>query len=203
MKKIFAIFLLIITVELTTGAGYVGTLPNVDGEFSYLRKDVSEKASAPFSVEELDKQNASKLKPVPSDNDEYVDIIVKKDKTSRYANDVNDIVKIMEKLRVCINTDKDIQKFNAIVSNLIDNIEYLRVEYKDQPESNYLSYNKLQLLSKQAADTAKLRTRAISVQGYIPETSPGNIYTGQNIQKHIDDLQTSISETIYILKNLE
>ena len=82
MNKCLTIILLFIIVITTTGAGYVGTLPNIDAEFSYLRKQHDEKAMAPFSVEELDKQNEAKLKPIPRDNDNYVDIIVKKDKTT-------------------------------------------------------------------------------------------------------------------------
>ena len=102
MKKILLSFSLLIIVLITTGAGYVGTLPNIEAEFSYLRKDISEKTTAPFSVEELDKQNAEKLKPIPRDNDSYVDIIIKKDKTPQYFKDVNSVIIILEKLRFLI-----------------------------------------------------------------------------------------------------
>ena len=107
MNKFLTIILLFIIVITTTGAGYVGTLPNIDAEFSYLRKQHDEKAMAPFSVEELDKQNEAKLKPIPRDNDNYVDIIVKKDKTTQYLKDVSSVIIILEKLRKCLNTNQD------------------------------------------------------------------------------------------------
>jgi len=203
MKKILTAFLLPITVILTTGAGYVGTLPNIESEFSYLKKEHSEKSSAPFSVEELDKQNEAKLKPIPRDNDNYVDIIIKKDKTSNYIKDVNNIIIILEKLRKCINTNQNIQMFNAISSNLIDNVEYLKQEYKDKPESNYLSYNRLSQLSAQTRETATFRTQGLASQKYLPYTSSNNVYTKENLDKKLESLLNNVNETIFILKNLE
>ena len=203
MNKFLTIILLFIIVITTTGAGYVGTLPNIDAEFSYLRKQHDEKAMAPFSVEELDKQNEAKLKPIPRDNDNYVDIIVKKDKTTKYLKDVNSVIIILEKLRKCLNTNQDIQMFNAIVSNLIDNIEYIKTEYKDKPESNYLSYNRLIIISQQARETANFRTQGLVSQKYLPYTSTNNIYTKENLDSKLEKLLVNVNETIFILKNLE
>lgn len=190
-------------VIVTSGAGYVGTLPNVDAEFSYLKKEVSQKAVAPFSVEELDKQNESKLKPIPRDNKDYVDIIIKKDKTTQYITDMNSVIMILEKLRKCLNTDRNIQLFNAIVSNLIDNVEYIKEEYKGKPESNYLSYEKIQQISKQASDVAKFRMNGLASEKYMPYTSSNNIYTKENLDSKLENLLTNVNETIFILKNLE
>lgn len=203
MKKIITILSLLIVVITTTGAGYVGTLPNIEAEFSYLKKAHDEKAMAPFSVEELDKQNEEKLKPIPRENDTYVDIIVKKDKTTQYLKDVNSVIIILEKLRKCINTKQDIQMFNAIASNLIDNVEYIRQEYKDKPESNYLSYNKLIEISLHAREVATFRTQGLATQKYLPYTSENNIYTKENLENKLEKLLVSVNETIFILKNLE
>lgn len=203
MKKIFCIIPLILTVIVTSGAGYVGTLPNVDAEFSFLKKEVSQKAVAPFSVEELDKQNESKLKPIPRDNKDYVDIIIKKDKTTQYITDMNSVIMILEKLRKCLNTDSNIQLFNAIVSNLIDNVEYIKEEYKGKPESNYLSYERIQQISKQASDVAKFRMNGLSSEKYMPYTSSNNIYTKENLDSKLENLLVNVNETIFILKNLE
>lgn len=203
MKKILLSFSLLIIVLITTGAGYVGTLPNIEAEFSYLRKDISEKTTAPFSVEELDKQNAEKLKPIPRDNDSYVDIIIKKDKTPQYFKDVNSVIIILEKLRKCLNTEQDIQIFNAIVSNLIDNVEYIRIEYKDKPESNYISYARLINISAEAREVANFRTQGLVVQKYLPYTSSKNVYTKENLKDKLDNLLNNVNETLFILKNLE
>lgn len=203
MRRILYCFALLIMTLFTTGAGYVGTLPDIEAEFSYLRKNVSEKVNAPFSVEELDKQNAEQLKPIPRDNDTYVDIIIKKDKTPQYFKDVNSVIIILEKLRRCLNTEQDIQIFNAIVSNLIDNVEYIRLEYKDKPESNYLSYSRLIVISAEAREVADFRTQGLAVQKYLPYTSEKNIYTKENLKMKLDNLLTNVNETLFVLKNLE
>ena len=168
MNRFLLSFIIIFFSILTMGSGYVGTLPDVEAEFSYLKKENSQKAQTPYSVKELDNQNVKELKPIPRENDDYVDIIIKKDKTTAYLKDINSIILILEKLRVCLNTNQDIQKFNAIVSNLIDNVEYVRIEYKDKPESNYLSYLRLIELSHQARDVANFRTQGLSYEKYLP-----------------------------------
>lgn len=203
MKKISLIVLILICCIMTMGAGYVGTLPNIEAEFSYLKKETSEKTQAPYTIEELDNNNVQKLKPIPRENDTYVDIIIKKDKTTEYLKDVNSIILILEKLRVCLNTNQDIQKFNAIVSNLIDNVEYVRIEYKDKAESNYLSYRQLIQLSHQARDAANFRTQGLSYEKYLPYTSEKNIYTKEALTEKLDSLLNSVNETLFILKNLD
>lgn len=203
MRKLLVVLLLFFTVLITTGAGYVGTLPDIEAEFSYLKKQSSEKSMAPYSIEELDKQNEQELKPIPRDDENYVDIIIKKDKTTQYLKDVNSVILIIEKLRRCLNTNQDIQKFNAIVSNLLDNVEYIRQEYADKPESNYLSYSRLINLSTEARETANFRTQGLASEKYLPYTSDKNIYTAENLNAKLDSLLNNVNETLFILKNLE
>ncbi len=203
MKKILMVLSLIFVIFITSGAGYMGTLPDIDAEFSYLRKQSSENAMAPYTVEELDKKNEQELRNVPRDNDNYVDIIIKKDKTTQYLKDVNSVILILEKLRRCLNTDQNIQKFNAIVSNLIDNVEYIKQEYKDKPESNYLSYARLIYVSDSARSVANYRMQGARSEKYIPYTSSNNIYTKETTEKKLNDLLNNVNETLFILKNLE
>lgn len=203
MKKILSTLFLIFTAFMTTGAGYMGTLPDIEAEFQYLRQEVSEKTQAPFSVQELDKQNEKELKPIPRENDDYVDIIVKKDKTSQYMNDVHKIVSILEKLRSCLNNKQDIQKFNAIVSNFIDHVEHLRIEYKDKPEHLFISYSKLIELSNEARDVATFRMQGILNEKYLPYTAQDNIYTKQNLETKLEKLLNDVSDMIFIINNLE
>ena len=188
---------------MTTGAGYMGTLPNIEAEFQHLKKQVSEKTQAPFSVLDLDKQNEKQLKPIPRENDDYVDIIVKKDKTSKYMNDVHKIVTILEKLRSCLNNKQDIQKFNAIVSNFIDHVEHLRVEYQDKPEHLFISYSKLIALSNEAREVATFRMQGIFNEKYLPYTAQDNIYTKENLEAKLDKLLNDVSDMIFIINNLE
>lgn len=203
MKKVFVLFSLVIVVITTTGAGYVGTLPDVEAEFAYMKKEKNEKSASPFSVEQLDKENEKKLKPIPRNDDTYIDIVIKRDKNSKYTNDINHVLSILEKLRRCLNTNQDIQMFNAIVSNLIDNIEYIHTEYQNKDESNYLSYNKLLVLSQEARETASFRTKGLAIQKYMSYSAPNNIYTKENLDKKLESLLNNVNETIYVLNNLE
>ena len=204
MKRFLTILFIVGIAITTTGAGYVGTLPNIEAEFEYMKKqEPTAKGDAPFSIEQLDKENAEKLKPIPRENDTYVDIIVKKDKTTQYLKDVNSVIIILEKLRKCINTEQSIQVFNAIVSNLIDNVEYIRVEYADKPEGNYLSYNRLQVLSSEAREVATFRMQGQATQKYMPYTATNNIYTKENLDAKLDKLLVDVNETLFILKNLD
>jgi hypothetical protein len=203
MKKFFTVLILFFVVILTTGAGYVGTLPNIEAEFNHLKKQSSEKSLAPYTIEQLDKINEEKLKPIPREDDSYVDIIIKKDKTTKYLKDVNHVIIILEKLRKCLNTNQDIQKFNAIVSNLIDNVEYIKAEYKDKPESNYLSYNRLLVISNHSREVANFRSQAYTTKDYLPYTSKNNIFTKEALDSKLEALLVDVNETIFILKNLE
>lgn len=203
MNKFFTIFLLIIVVLTTTGAGYMGSLPDIDAEFSYLRKQSSEKSMAPYNIEELDKQNEEQLRPIPREDENYVDIIIKKDKTTQYIKDINSVILILEKLRQCLNTNQDIQRFNAIVSNLIDNVEYIRQEYRDKPESNYLSYSRLINISANAREVANFRTQGLASEKYLPYTSENNVYTKEALNGKLESLLNNVNETLFILKNLE
>lgn len=203
MKKILFIFIIFFTAIFTTGAGYMGTLPDIESEFGYLKKEKTETAMPSFSVEELDKQNEEELRPIPREDENYVDIIIKKDKTSQYTKDVNSVILIMEKLRKCLNTDGDIQKFNAIVSNLIDHIAYIQEEYKDKPESEYLSYSRLIMLSKEARNAANFWMKKQMSKSYIPLTSEGNKLTDDNLSNILNSLLNNVNDTIFTLRNLE
>ncbi len=203
MKKASLTILLLITTVITSGAGYVGTLPDIEAEFEYLRKNTDKKINAPYTIKELDKKNEETLKPIPAENDDYIDIIIKKDKTPKYIHDINSLILILEKLRKCINTNEDIQKFNAVSSNLIDHIEYIKQEYFDKPESNYMSYKILQNLSAETRDVATFRSNGHARMKYYPYSSEENIYTKENLEIKLNSLLKNVNETLFILKNLE
>lgn len=197
MKRIIPILL---CVFITTGAGYNGTLPNIEAEFAY-KKTAPETSAPPFTPNE--KADNSDLKPIPRDNKSYLEIIIKKDKSSQYLNDTNNIILILEKLQRCIRQKQDIQKFNAIISNLIDNIELIKTQYQGKPEGNYISYKNLMALSVQARNVAVLRTESLVYTKYLPYSSSGAVYKPQNVEKQVNNLLRSVDQTLYVLKNLD
>ena len=85
----------------------------------------------------------------------------------------------------------------------VDNVEDLKEEYKDKPESNYLSYSRLLQLSDEARDLAKFRMNGLAYEKFLPYSSPDNQYTKQNLDYKLDSLLNNVNDTIFILKNLE
>ena len=197
MKKIVPLLLIFF---ITTGAGYKGSLPNIEAEFGY-KKTIPPVSAPPFTPRE--NEDFSDLKPIPREKKSYVEIILKKDKSSQYTIDTNEVILLLEKLKKSIEKEQDIQKFNAIVSNLIDHISYIQEEYKDKQESNFISYKSLQPLSEQARATAMLRTESLIYTKYLPYESTGSIYRDKNIQKQLKLLLKSVEQTLYTLKNID
>lgn len=190
-------------IIFTTGAGYVGTLPDIESEFGYLRKDVEEKTQAPMDVPALSPEQENQLKELPRTNAQYVNIMIQKDKTSEYEKDVNQIILILQKLQKVIYLNHDIQKFNAVVSNYIDHAAYLKKKYSDKKESNYLSYKQILTFSNQARNVAILWSESIEYQSFLPYSTPNNKYTKENLNINMMNLQKSLEDTLYILKKLE
>ena len=77
------------------GKGYAGTLPDLS---TTKLKPKEQKVTTPIFDSQKGFNDPSDLKPVPRDNPAFIDIIQKKDKTSTYVIDANEIIPIMEKL---------------------------------------------------------------------------------------------------------
>lgn len=180
--------------------GYKGVLPDIEEEFDYKTKN-NKTANPPFSFNNI--KNGAKLTPAPTNNPTFIDIIVKKDKTSKYVNDIAQIIPILNKLQLCIEEDKDIQKFNAIVSNLLDNIIYIETRYKEKPERYYISYRTLMDLSNLARNVAILRTESLVYVKYLPYSEQGAIYHPRNIQNQLDYLLAEVIKTTKVLKDVD
>ena len=146
MKKIFLLILVILSAQVAFAkpqkpspeGGYVGNLPNVTKRF---QKSVPATSAPMFdSVDGFSDQNSLKL--IPRDNPAFVNIMLKKDKTSQYINDLNTTILVIEKLQKNIDDTADIQKFNAEANYLNDNANYIRDKYQNKSEGSYISYRK-------------------------------------------------------------
>lgn len=193
------IVLILICMIFTMGAGYNGKLPNITPEFSY-KSETPTKSYPPHTPNDNDN---AELKPVPKENKTYIEVIVKKNKTLEYTQDIITISKILEKLKICIEQDQDIQKFNAISSNLIDHIALLQTTYQGKQESNYLSYKSLVSLSPKARDIAILKTESQIYNKYLPYSTAGAPYKKDNVLSKEKALLSSVIETLYVIKNLD
>lgn len=196
MKRIS---LILICMVFTMGAGYNGKLPNISSEFAYK----SQTPAQSYLPHTPNSEENPTLKPVPKENKTYIEVVVKKNKTIEYTKDISRIEKIIEKLKICIEQGQDIQRFNAITSNLIDHIALLQTTYRGKQESNYLSYKSLITLSTKARDIAILKTESQVYNKYLPYSTAGAPYKKDNVAAKEKALLSSINETLYVIKNLD
>lgn len=176
--------------------GYAGTLPNVTERFQKSQPQTSQPLFN--SVDGFNDQN--QLKPVPRDNPAFVNIILKKDKTSQYINDINYIIPIVEKIEKSIENNDDVQKFSAESYFLKENVEYLRAKYQNKSEESYISFKKLMQLNMHVQTVSQLRAESAVYSPYLAYTDKGYIYNPNNIDRQLDYLLKEIQSTLVILK---
>lgn len=196
MKRVFLLFLIVV---LTTGAGYQGTLPDLESEMSYKIKSQKVKHSP---VQTGDKE-PQKLQEIPRTNKEYVDIIVKKSRTSEYVNDIQKVITILDKFKNYIEDDRNIQMFNAVASNYIDHAYAIQKKYYNRPERNYASYRAMINLAEAAKESAMLKSEGVVYTKYLPYSEEGQKYSQANIRANNEALLKQIYDTLYVLKNLD
>ena len=207
MKKLFAIiFILVLSCPACfakakanyDGMGYVGTLPDVTKSFV----STEPKATKPV-VEQVEKfHSADQVKPAPRDNPAFVNIILKKDKTSQYVNDINEFIPMLEKIYDTIENKAGIQLFNSKVYFLNKNTEHLRTKYLNKPEEEYISFKKLMEVSTHAKSIALLRAEAQKYNPYLAYTGAGYIYDPDNINEQLEFLKTELERVIMLLKDV-
>lgn len=207
MKKLFAIiFILILSCPTCfakakanyDGMGYVGTLPDVTKSFV----STEPKSTKPV-VEQVEKfHSADQVKPAPRENPAFVNIILKKDKTSQYVNDINEFIPMLEKIYDTIENKAGVQLFNSKVYFLNKNAEYLRTKYLNKPEEEYISFKKLMEVSTHAKSIALLRAEAQKYNPYLAYTGAGYIYDPDNINEQLEFLKTELERVIMLLKDV-
>ena len=199
MKKI-TINLTIITLGLLccTGAGYNGTLPNITQHFESERTGPSNTKPI-FNTD--NKSSNGKFKRIPRENPQYIDIILKKDKATPYLDDLNDAILILEKMKKCIESNGNVQKFNAIASSIIDHADFIAEKYANKPEKYYISFIKLQEIATEARNLATLRCESQLYIKYLAYQEEGQVYSKNSINEQISIFKDKLDITIRILKD--
>ena len=216
MKKLIAIILLSVIFlpsqqalafgkkkkKTTNDKGYYGRLPNINGEFGEERK--SKETQSPVILnEDSFNINSKDMKEAPLNNTQYIDVIVKKGTTSDFVNDINELVPILQKLRACIEQEMDIQKFNAIVSNYIDNVAYIQNKYKNKPELYYASFERAADTAKYLKKVAITRTEAQTYNKYLGYYEVDGVYSPENIKRLLEGSLTEIEDTLTAIKEVK
>ena len=218
MKKFFAILILTVILcplqsemafakkkkkQKLDGKGYYGRLPNINAEFGE-EKNLRKETQSPIILnDDSFKIDSKDLKEAPLNNNQYIDVIVKQGSTSQYVNDINELVPILKKLRECIEQEKDIQKFNAIVSNYIDNVAFIENKYKNQPEVYYASYERISDMAKYAKKVAITRTEALTYNKYLGYSENNGVYSPENIKNLLENTLIEIEDTLDVIKEVK
>lgn len=179
--------------------GYEGSLPDILDKFQPSKPA----GATPIFEAEEGFDDPDKLKPVPRDNPTFVNIILKKDKTSTYVNDINNIILLVETLIDSIENEESVQLFVAKATNLEFAIGGLRNTFEGKPESYYQSYVKLMSLCMHVKSMAELRREGAEYSRYLAYQAAGSLYAPDNVNKELQYLLDELQEVLVILREVE
>ena len=206
MKKLFAIIFIAFFCLPVYGAkknpafdgmGYVGTLPDLTRQY----QPTEPKSTKPVIEQVENFHSSDQVKPIPRDNPAFVNIILKQDKTTRYVNDINEFIPMLEKIYDSIEDGENVQLFNAKVYFFNKNADYLRDKYVEKPEGEYISFKKLMELSTHAKSIALLRAEAQKYNPYLAYSGAGYIYDPDNITQQLEYLKKEVEQAILLLRD--
>ena len=180
------------------GKGYLGTLPDLTRD--YQPKAGTEENKNVSAIPSKDFNSENEIKPSPIDDPGFVNIILKKEKSSKYTNDILEFITILEGLYDLIEDNANVQLFNAKVFYFNKNADYFRDKYALKPEGQYISYKRILELSTHARSIAHLRSEAEKYNPYLAYGGSGYIYNPNNIQEQIGYLKSEIQQTILLLR---
>lgn len=206
MKKLFAIISIAFFCLPVYGAkknpafdgmGYVGTLPDLTRQY----QPTEPKSTKPVIEQVENFHSSDQVKPIPRDNPAFVNIILKQDKTTRYVNDINEFIPMLEKIYDSIEDGENVQLFNAKVYFFNKNADYLRDKYIEKPEGEYISFKRLMDLSTHAKSIALLRAEAQKYNPYLAYSGAGYIYDPDNINQQLEFLKKEVEHTLLLLRD--
>lgn len=212
MKK-FLICLLLLTIALPSnaafwnkknkaleqelqGKGYAGNLPEIGEKIERSKT----KVTTPVFEAQEGFDDPAELKPTPKDNPAFINIIQKKDKSSPFVNDANEVIPMLEKLVDCIEDNESLQLFITKANLLTLNIDNLTEKYNGKPESYYESFRKLQEVNRYVKSIALLRKEAVTYQRYLAYSESGSIYNPENINQQLQYLLEELNTAILLLR---
>lgn len=178
------------------GKGYAGTLPDIGEKIEKSKT----KLTTPIFESQDKFTDPSELKPVPKDNPAFINIIQKKDKTSQFVNDANEVIPMLEKLVDCIEDNESLQLFITKANLLTLNIDNLTQKYDGKPESYYDSFRKLLEVNRYVKSIAQLRKEAVTYQRYLAYSESGSIYNPENINQQLQYLLEELNSAILLLR---
>lgn len=202
MKRFAVIILLLLCIQCAyakktikvsdENKGYAGKLPNIEQAFS------SKSEKKEFETGKIDPKDLIKA---PTEDKLFVDVIIKKEKTSQYVNDIRRVIPVLEKLKTCLENDENIQKYNANVNMLDLYAKDIEKEYKNKPQGHSYSYESLMYIVNYAKIVANLRFESSAYSRYMSYSGDGAQYSPQNIASQTKILLEQINDVLQVLKN--
>ena len=184
-------------VDIDSNDGYVGKLPDITKEYESNEAEVA----PPIFDKTQDFHSGNAIKPIPRDDPSFVNIILKKEKTSEYVNDLQEFIEMLEKIYDSIEEKEDVQRFASRVYYLNANADYLKEKYSNKPESGFVSFKQIMKASDEAKEVLRIRSEAEKYKKYLAYTDTGYQYSKNNIDMQLFNLQLSLEKTINLLKN--
>lgn len=178
------------------GKGYAGNLPDIGEKIERSKT----KVTTPVFEAQEGFDDPAELKPVPKDNPAFINIIQKKDKTSQFVVDANEVIPMLEKLVDCIEDNESLQLFITKANLLTLNIDNLAEKYDGKPESYYESFRKLQEVNRYVKSISQLRKEAVTYQRYLAYSTSGSIYNPENINQQLQYLLEELNTAILLLR---
>ncbi len=179
--------------------GYYGTLPDIERDFRYKKQKISSPRQIEGKIPDEGDLEDENLKPAPFDDTLFLDVIIKKDKTSTYVNDLQKTKFALNNLKKCIEEDGNIQRFNGCVNVLDLHVQNLKSKYGNRSESLKESYSDILNTNYHCKVVGNLIYDSNYYARYIP-TQQGK-YSKENIEAQKKDLLNRINKTLFIIAN--
>ena len=173
-------------------------MPNIKRDFKY-KEPTSTPAPEIKDMLPNEALNEDNLKEAPTNDSLFLDVIVKKEKSSNYINDVQKTKFALQNLKKCIEDGGDIQRFNGCVNMINMYSKNLQTKYENQSDSLRDSYINIQNTNYHAKVLGNLLYDANYYAKYIP-TQTGQ-YSKENIEAKKADLLKRINKTLFLIAN--
>ncbi|EKE02295.1 MAG: hypothetical protein ACD_20C00402G0025 [uncultured bacterium] len=139
-KLIIKLGSVLIIALVSSGAGYVGQLPQLGGY----------SGAAQINSEPVLDLTPRKFPAI------YTGTVINQGKYSQYLKDLDELIPILESMKQYIdNRDSNIQMFCAKASTITLYINNLKVKYGHKTESHYESFKQIVVLSRKLNETAE------------------------------------------------
>ncbi len=178
--------------------GYSGVLPNIEDDFKYKKQSTTTQKQDMIIPEEKNIEEEN-LKQAPFNDALFLDVIVKKEKSSNYVNDLQRTKFALNNLKKCIENKEDIQRFNACVNMVDMYVKNLQNKYQDTSTSLKESYIDILNTNYYAKLLGNLKYDSNYYSQYIP-TSQGK-YSKSNIEQEEEKLLNRINKTLFLINN--